>query len=116
MIDWKELDSLKIHRTIMTFVVLGLLAVLILMPRHFLKTRVSLLQGFNTTKVTAKSGLKIRIKPNVNSKVLIVVPCNETLKIEAKYFKIDFVRGHSGSWYRVEYKDIKGYAWSKYLE
>ena len=118
MANWKELEPLKTHRTIMTFVVIGLLAFLILTPRHFLsKTNFS---TNNTTtdkpRVKAKSGLKIRTETDVNSDILATIPYYEHLTILENNVKSDNIDGKNGHWCKVEYNNIIGYAWSNYIE
>ena len=111
MVSWQSLKRLRRHRTIMTLVIIILVG-LFFIPNH--------LSDFNFKnnlkfKVIAKSGLKIRMKPNLNSDVLIKVPFNETLKIINRDEKPDTINGENGIWYKVKYKNYIGYAWSKFI-
>jgi len=67
-------------------------------------------------KVTARSGIKIRTEPTINSDVIANAPFDAHLKIVDSIGTPDIVNGISGNWYRVNYNNNVGYAWGSYLE
>jgi uncharacterized protein YraI len=111
MVNWESLKPLRTHRTIMTFVIIALVVI------FFLPNHISNLNWKNNTqsKVIAKSGLKIRTAPNLNSDVLITLPFNETIEVVNGNEKLDIVHGENGIWCKVQYNNLEGYAWSKFI-
>ena len=59
--------------------------------------------------------LKIRKEPNANSEIITTAKYNDEIKIIEKDAKTDFVNGENGKWYKVEYENQEGYAWSKFI-
>jgi uncharacterized protein YgiM (DUF1202 family) len=116
MPNWEELKALRTHRTIMTYVVIALIAFLILTPRHFLSKGITTSNDIEKARVNAKSGLKIRETPNLTSNIITTVPYYEYLKILDKTSNPDYIDGVSGNWYKVEYQNTVGYAWSIYID
>lgn len=60
-------------------------------------------------KVNSSNGLRLRLKPNLKSKVLAVMKHGEELKI------LD-VQTQNTEWIFVEYKGLKGYCYKKFVE
>ena len=106
MADWNSLKPLRFHRKVLTIVIIILLAFLIFAPKHILSNN----NNFNNSepKVTAKSGLKIRNNPSLNSEIIATVKFEENIKIIDKEIKNDVVDGENGKWYRVEYENQIG--------
>ncbi len=119
MADWSALKPLRVHSTFMTIVVLALAAVLFLPPRHAFRTQAASNSSENnnlTSTVKAISGLTIRDQPTTNGTLLTTAPNNEILTIIDKNAAQDVIAGKSGSWYKVEYQGITGYAWGNYID
>ena len=108
MENWDSLNSLRRHRTIMT------IFIVVLVPLFFIPTEetISYPEINSQSKVIAKSGLKIRSLPNIDSKVLAIVPFNESLEILDEN---ENIKNENGIWCKVRYNSYEGYAWSKYL-
>jgi uncharacterized protein YgiM (DUF1202 family) len=113
MADWNSLKPLRLHRRILSIVIFFLLAFLIFAPKKILSTENNLLE--NEPKVVAKSGLKMRNEPSLNSEVIATVGFNENVKIVDKEIKSDIINGQSGKWYKIEYENKTGYAWNKFI-
>jgi hypothetical protein len=101
------------HRNIMTLVIILLIGLLFI-PNPNRSSDFNVENNLRF-RVIAKSGLKIRMKPNLNSNVLIKVPFNETLEIINKDEKSDNINGENGTWHKVKYNNLIGYAWSKFM-
>lgn len=114
MVDWDSLKSLRTHRNIMTFVVIGLLGIMIynFVKKGSNKSRSSNQSSVVGTIVNSKSGLNIREEANKNSKTLVSVPYKESIIILDKNGSKDYINGQYGVWYKVEYQGTIGYAWS----
>ncbi|EKT4520775.1 SH3 domain-containing protein [Flavobacterium psychrophilum] len=113
MPDFNNLKPLRFHRKVLSIVIIILLAFLIFAPKHFLSGE----NNFNNdnSKVIAKSGLKIRNNPSLNSEIIATIEFGENIKIIDKEVKNDIVNGENGKWYKIEYKNQIGYAWSKFI-
>jgi hypothetical protein len=119
MADWSSLQPLRVHSRFMAVVALILAGVLFFTPRHAFRAQAI----FNnresnslTSKVKAASGLSIRDQPTVNSTILTTAPNNARLTIIDENVAQDIVGGKNGSWYKVEYQGITGYAWGNYID
>lgn len=115
MANWNSLKPLRLQRRILTFVIIGMVTFIILTPKHFLSKNSNSLDYNSKPFVTAKSGLKIRKEPNANSEIITTAKYNDEINIIEKDAKTDFVNGENGKWYKVEYKNQEGYAWSKFI-
>ena len=113
MPDFNKLKPLKYHRTILTVLILVLLIILIFTPKNFFQWNNSVEN--NSAKVVAKSGLKIRQSPNLDAEIITTVKFGENINIIDKETKNDFVNGETGKWYKIEYENKIGFAWSKYI-
>jgi len=111
MPNWNHLKILRRHRTIMTIIIIALLGFIFYSSKYNSSNSFS-----NQKRVVAKSGLKVRTEPNSHSDVLVIIPYNQNLKIIEKEGNTDIVNGQEGKWYKVEYKNTVGYAWSKFIE
>lgn len=103
----------------MAFVAVVLGAILVLTPRHSFRAQAetaSIESANSSTTVKALGGLSIRNQPNVNSTVLTTAPNHATLLILDENVASDNIGGKSGSWYKVEYQGVTGYAWGNYIE
>lgn len=115
MANWNSLKPLRLQRRILTFAIIGMVAFIILTPKHFSGKNSNSLDFDSEPFVTAKSGLKIRKEPNANSEIITTAKYNDEIKIIEKDAKTDFVNGENGKWYKVEYENQEGYAWSKFI-
>lgn len=115
MANWNSLKPLRLHRRILTIIIIGMLAFIIFIPKHILSKNSNSLNFNNTAFVTAKSGLKIRTEPNINSEIITTAKYNEGINIIENNAKTDFVNGENGKWHKVDYKNQEGYAWSKFI-
>lgn len=117
MADWSQLKPLRLHRNMMTIVIIVLGIILLYMPsKKQAATTPNQEIILSTAIVISKSGLKIRQEPNLNSSVLSTVPCNMSLNIIDKNGTTDNVDGKTGMWYKVDYEGITGYAWSNFIK
>ena len=118
MADWESLKRLRLHKNIMTFVVICLLLGLIYNITHHRYGKQTTSSGLSQTEyfVTAKSGLNIHESGNKNSNTLISVPYKGKVTLLEKDSVTDIINGKSGFWYKVEYKGTIGYAWGLLLE
>lgn len=119
MADWNSLKPLRVHATFMTIVVLALAALLIFTPRHAFRTLSGDYSSENSqTKpfVKASSGLSIRSEPSIYGTLLTTAPYGSSLTILNENAASDIINGRSGSWYKVEYNGITGFAWGNYIE
>lgn len=118
MADWSSLRPLKTHSTVMTIVVIGLAAILILTPRHAFNAQAEVFStesNNRTSVVNAVNGLSIRNEPRISGTLLTTAPYQATLKIVDENAASDVVGGKIGRWYKVEYEGITGYAWGNYI-
>lgn len=110
MANWSEIKPLRIHSNFLTFLLAGLISLLLLLPskskliasKQSLKTEV-------TVTVNAYSGVKLREESSLVSNVLATVPYNAVLRL------IDSTNLPSGKWLKVEYNGITGFVWRKYI-
>lgn len=65
--------------------------------------------------VLAFSGLKIRTAPNLDSKVLDIVPFGESIELIEKGSVPDVIEWISGHWSRVDYHGTQGYVFDGFL-
>ncbi len=78
--------------------------------------------NFSTATVIAKSGLKLRVKPNKEAKQLTVIPTGSEVYLVVTPTKEgenneDVVEDGSGHlWYKVRYGKFEGYAYGEFLE
>ena len=103
MPDFNNLKPLRFHRKVLSIVIIILLAILIFAPKHFLSGENNLIN--ENPKVIAKSGLKIRNSPSLNSEIITTIEFGENIKIIDKEIKSDIVNGENGKWYKIEYKN-----------
>jgi uncharacterized protein YgiM (DUF1202 family) len=113
MVDWNSLKPLKLHRKILTFVIVFLLLFLIFAPKNIYIISSNFKN--DEPKVTAKSGLKIRTNPSLNSEIITTVKFGENIKVIDNEIKKDIVNGENGNWCKVEYRNQTGYAWNKFI-
>ena len=119
MADWSSLKPLKNHSRIMAFIAVALAAILVLTPRHAFRTQADTTNGESNKampKVKAASGLSIRNEPSINSTILTTAPNHATLTILDENAASDNIGGKNGSWYKVEYQGVTGYAWGNYID
>lgn len=113
MPDFNNLKPLRFHRKILSIVIFLLLVFLIFSPKHFFNNGNNFAN--EAPKVIAKSGLKIRSNPSLDSEIIATIKFGEDIKIIDKEIKNDIVNGVNGKWYRIKYKNQVGYAWSKFI-
>lgn len=64
--------------------------------------------------VTAKSGLTMRTKPSMKSKIIDLIPANGVVEILEKGEVIK-LKGKESNWYKVRFDDEEGYCFGGYL-
>ncbi|MGG5208512.1 hypothetical protein ACQWU4_06155 [Chryseobacterium sp. MIQD13] len=116
MADWGSLKSLKTHSRILSWVILGLILVLFLAPKHFWENNLQKNTISSSAKVTAKRGASIRDIPSKNGNVLIVAPVNSEVEIIQRKVKKDTVDNKQGSWIKIQYQGKTGYVWEYLLD
>lgn len=67
-----------------------------------------------TAVVTAKSGLTMRTKPSMKSKIIDLIPANGVVEILEKGEAIT-LKGKESNWYKVRFDDEEGYCFGGYL-
>ena len=67
-----------------------------------------------TAVVTAKSGLTMRTKPSMKSKIIDLIPANGVVEILEKGEAIT-VKNKESNWYKVRFDDEEGYCFGGYL-
>lgn len=69
-----------------------------------------------TALVISANGLNLRAKPDTDASLLLSIPYNDLVGVVDKTGKQDTIDGRIGRWYFVDFKGVKGWAWSKYLQ
>jgi len=65
--------------------------------------------------VIAKSGLRLRDEPSVNSKIITTIKSGEHVLIIRENVKSETISGHTGSWIYVEYLGKQGWVFDAYI-
>jgi hypothetical protein len=115
MANWSSLRPLKNHSRLMSFTAIILAAILVVTPLHAFKPA-SIENNGTMLRVNAARGLSIRNEPDINSTVLTTAPNHATLTVIDKSAALDNIGGKKGSWYKVEYQGVTGYAWGNYID
>ena len=116
MANWNSLRPLKVHLRIISVIALILIGVLILSHRHAFKTYNAELNIGKTSTVKAKGGLSIRETPSLEGIVLITAPNKANVEILDNNAAADNIGGKQGTWYKIKYNDVTGYAWGNNIE
>lgn len=69
-------------------------------------------------KVMSKSGLKLRLSPNLDSPVLEVIPYGETLLLEEDFISAEgsfSVSWTKGRWIKVQYENLVGFVFDGFV-
>lgn len=116
MANWKSLHKLRLHSSILTMVIIGLIAFLVLSSNHFSGIHQTTSAPIEYVKVIARKGANIRSIPSTSGSTNAVAPRKTRLKVLEKNTKNDIVNGLNGSWHKVQYKGIVGYVWGNLVE
>ena len=116
MVNWSSLRPLKVHLTFMTIVILVLVSILVLTPRHAFRKEVAVSPNKKAaSSVNAINGLLIRNAPNISGIVLRTAPYRSLLTIIDGDAASDVINGKAGHWFKVEYDGIIGFAWGNHI-
>lgn len=66
--------------------------------------------------ITSKKGLNIRNEANRNAKILGLVPYGNFVIIISDTHKKEIIDNEQGSWYKIRWNDIEGYAFSAFIK
>jgi len=69
----------------------------------------------NTKYVTAPSGLRLRENPDINSKVILTIPCNEKIEIIEEKNGIVTFEKVTGKWTKIKYQKNIGWVFGGFL-
>lgn len=65
--------------------------------------------------ITPLSGLKMREKPSINSKTLLILPYKANIKV-LEIGKTDLINGKSNKWYRISFYNDTGWIFGEYIK
>jgi hypothetical protein len=70
----------------------------------------------NTALIDAKSGLKLRAKPNQNGKHIVTIPYKQKVQIIKEKRKSQTIAGRTGKWTKVKWKTKSGWVFGGFLK
>lgn len=71
--------------------------------------------SFTSLNVIAESGLNLRSKPDLDSRLLITIPFGAKVQHNFGGEITDTIDGFVDRWLQIEYNGLKGYAWGHFL-
>jgi hypothetical protein len=110
MAEWEKLDSLKTHRMLLNFIIVGLIAYLMFGENSGKRHAKSMVAGISTARVTASSGIKIRERPSANSNVVTTAAYDDKLSV-LEQGPADKINGEQNYWFKVKSSGTSGYVW-----
>lgn len=67
-------------------------------------------------KITAESGLRLRVDQSLESKTIGLIPLDEEIKVCRENAKKEIINGLTGEWVKVFWRDREGYVFDRYIE
>lgn len=72
---------------------------------------------FKARVVTQETGLNLRVRANLNSRLILEIPRNEVVSVlDESSGRYQVFNGINAKWFKVRYENTEGWAWSGYLQ
>lgn len=94
-----------------TLIVIDIILALIILGNR----NISLNTG-EEINIKAISGINLRIEPNSNAAIIILIPYNESVKIISDDGPFETISGKYAKWIKVEYRRKTGWIWSGFTD